>query len=71
MYWREQGQTGINPGSKMKQPSQDSAGEGRKNGIRDRDHSERKNVIQQERGPQLDCQCTVVSGGEPAQDLNK
>ena len=34
-----QGQTGINPGcSKMKQRGQDSAGEARKDGIRERDH---------------------------------
>ena len=52
--WRErlQGQTGINPGcSKMKQLGQDSAREARKDGIRGRDHNERKKALQQERAP--------------------
>ena len=45
MCWREclQGWTVINPGcSKMKQLGQDSEGEARKDGIRWRDHNERK-----------------------------
>ena len=52
--------SGINPGcSRTKQLGQDSAGEASKDGIRGRDHNERKKRFQQERGPHQEWQTTA------------
>ena len=53
----------------MKQFGQDSEGEVRKDGTRERDHNERKKVLQQEKGPHPDCQSALVRDGETAQAL--